>query len=94
MPPPCSDYTIFRAIWGHFVNSSDYVTNLLMKAAASSDESVRKENYVAVQTYIHDQAVYIPVYYGSRDGAQLAETEGIIWANDGYPESTYVRVPA
>ncbi len=56
--------------------------------------SVRKENYVAVQTYIHDQAVYIPVYYGSRDGAQLAETEGIIWANDGYPEFTYVRVPA
>lgn len=72
----------------------DHVTDLLMKAAASSDDSVRKENYVAVQTYIHDQAVYIPVYYGSRDGAQLAETEGIVWTNDGYPEFTYVRVPA
>ena len=72
----------------------DYVTGLLMEAAASSDEAVRGKDYVAVQVYVHDQAIYIPVYYGSRDGAQLAETEGIVWTNDGYPEFTYVRVPA
>ena len=72
----------------------DYVTGLLMEAAASSDEAVREKDYVAVQVYVHDQAIYIPVYYGSRDGAQLAETEGIVWTNDGYPEFTYVRVPA
>lgn len=72
----------------------DYVTDLLMEAAASSDDAVRAADYLAVQVYVHDQAIYIPVYYGSRDGAQLAETEGIVWSNDGYPEFTYVRVPA
>ena len=72
---------------------SDYVQDLLMKAQASNDDAVRKEAYVAVQVYVHDQAIYIPIYYGSRDGAQLKETEGIVWANDGYPEFTYVRIP-
>ena len=72
---------------------SQEVTDMLMKAAALNDEAARKEAYIAVQVYVHDNAVYIPVYYGSRDGAQLKGVEGIVWTNDGYPEFGYAKVP-
>lgn len=74
--------------------NDDHVTELLMSAAATNDEAVREAAYKEVQVYVHDNAVYIPVYYGSRDGAQLTGVEGIIWANDGYPDFTYIKVPA
>jgi len=69
------------------------VTDWLMEGAASNDEAVRKAAYVNVQVYVHDNAIYIPVYYGSRDGAQLKGVEGIVWTNDGYPEFGYAKVP-
>ena len=75
------------------VLDSDEVTNLMLEAAAFNDDEARKENYVAAQVYVHDNAVYMPVYYGSRDGAQRSNVEGIVWTNDGYPEFSYVRVP-
>ncbi|MBQ4507147.1 MAG: ABC transporter substrate-binding protein [Firmicutes bacterium] len=72
---------------------SDYVEDLLMKAAATNDEAAREQMYKEVQVYVHDNAIYIPVYYGSRDGAQLKGVEGIVWTNDGYPEFGYAKVP-
>ena len=69
------------------------VTDWLMEGAASNDEAVRKAAYINVQVYVHDNAIYIPVYYGSRDGAQRKGVEGILWTNDGYPEFGYAKVP-
>ena len=64
----------------------------LSQATASSDPAVRDKLYKEVQVYVHDNAIYVPSYYGSRNGAQRAGVEGIVWANDGYPEFTYARV--
>lgn len=74
--------------------ADDHITELLQTGAGSSDTAVREQAYQEVQVYTHDNAIYVPVYYGSRDGAQLNGVEGIIWANDGFPEFKYVRVPA
>ena len=68
------------------------IDELLMKAAATKDETERAKLYAELQIYIHDNAIYIPSYYGSRDGAQVAGVEGIIWTNDGYPDFTYARM--
>jgi len=73
--------------------SDPSIDDLLAKAAATQDEAKRAELYAQLQVYIHDNAVYIPSYYGSRDGAQQAGVEGIIWTNDGYPEFAYARMP-
>lgn len=70
----------------------EHVVDLLNKAAATSDEATRAEYYEQIQVYVHDNAIYIPSYYGSRDGAQLANVSGIIWSNDGYPDFTYGRL--
>lgn len=72
--------------------SKEEIDNLLFEAAATKDEAKRAELYAQLQVYIHDNAIYIPTYYGSRDGAQLASVEGILWTNDGYPEFAYARV--
>lgn len=68
------------------------IDDLLMKAAGLKDEAERAKLYAELQVYIHDNAIYIPSYYGSRDGAQVAGVEGIIWTNDGYPDFTYARM--
>lgn len=68
------------------------IDELLVEAAATKDDAKRAELYAKLQVYIHDNAIYIPSYYGSRDGAQLASVEGIIWTNDGYPDFTYARM--
>lgn len=68
------------------------IDELLMKAAATKDETERAKLYAELQVYIHDNAIYIPSYYGSRDGAEVAGVEGIIWTNDGYPDFTYARM--
>lgn len=72
---------------------NDQIEELLMLGAASNDNATREQLYKEVQVWIHDNAVYIPVYYGSRDGAQLKGVEGILFTNDGYPEFGYAKVP-
>ena len=69
--------------------ANEDVEKKLFQATASSDPAVRDKLYKEVQVYVHDNAIYVPSYYGSRNGAQLAGVEGIVWANDGYPEFTY-----
>lgn len=70
------------------------ITDLLKQGAATNDEDARKAAYVAVQVKVHDEAIYIPVYYGSRDGAKRVGVEGVLITNDGYPEFTYVTAPS
>lgn len=72
--------------------SDPWVEDLLVEAAATKDDAKRADLYGQLQVYIHDNAIYIPSYYGSRDGAQVAGVEGIIWTNDGYPEFAYARM--
>lgn len=72
--------------------SDPWVEDLLVEAAATKDDAKRADLYGQLQVYIHDNAIYIPSYYGSRDGAQIAGVEGIIWTNDGYPEFAYARM--
>lgn len=72
--------------------ASEEVQAMLSEATASSDPALREKLYKEIQVYVHDNAIYIPSYYGSRNGAQLAGVEGIVWANDGYPEFTYARM--
>ena len=70
---------------------SEEISAMLEEATSTSDDARREELYKQVQVYVHDNAIYVPAYYGSRNGAQLAGVEGIVWSNDGYPEFTYAR---
>ena len=70
--------------------NNDEITANLKEASATSDVARKEELYKAVQVYIHDNAIYVPGYYGSRNGAELKGVEGIVWANDGYPDFRYV----
>ena len=72
--------------------NNDFVTNLIKRAAAITDDAERARMYKDLQIYIHDNAIYVPSYYGSRDGAQRKGVEGVIWSNDGYPEFAYATI--
>jgi len=72
--------------------NDDYVTDLITTAAAITDQAERARMYQDLQVYIHDNAIYVPAYYGSRDGAQRKGVEGVVWSNDGYPEFAYATV--
>lgn len=69
-----------------------YVKDRMVKAAASSSDAERAQLYKEVQVYVHDNAIYVPAYYGSRDGAQRANVKGLVWTNDGYPEFAYAYI--
>ncbi|MCF0237739.1 MAG: ABC transporter substrate-binding protein [Sphaerochaetaceae bacterium] len=72
--------------------NDDYITNLIREAAAISDTATRAKMYEDLQVYVHDNAIYVPAYYGSRDGVQRAGVQGIIWTDDGYPEFAYACI--
>lgn len=69
-----------------------YVVERMKKAAATNNPEERAQLYKEVQVYVHDNAIYVPAYYGSRDGAERANVSGIIWTNDGYPEFAYAYI--
>ena len=69
-----------------------YVVERMKKAAATNNPEERAQLYKEVQVYVHDNAIYVPAYYGSRDGAERANVSGIVWTNDGYPEFAYAYI--
>lgn len=66
------------------------IETMLKEASSTSDEAKKEELYKAVQVFIHDNAVYVPAYYGSRNGAELKGVKGVVWANDGYPDFRFI----
>jgi len=70
------------------------VTELLDLAVAEAEAATRLEYYKEVQTIIHEECPYIPLYYANSGAAVTKALEGANFSVSGAHDYTYVRVPA
>lgn len=76
-----------------FYNNAE-VTALLDQAVAEADEEVRKELYKEIQTIVHAECPYIPLYYANSGVAYNKNVSGAKFVTSGAHDYTYIRVPA
>ncbi len=77
----------------HARYNNERVTELLDLAAAETEEAIRLDYYEEVQTIVHAECPYIPLYYANSGAAYTAELEGAVFNASGAHDYTYVRIP-
>ncbi len=70
------------------------VAELIDLAVAEPDSAKRIDYYKEVQTIVHQECPYIPLYYANSGAAVTKDLEGAYFFASGAHDYTYVKVPA
>lgn len=77
----------------HAKYSNARVNELLDLAVAEPDEAKRLAYYKEVQTIVHEECPYIPLYYANSGAAIRSDLEGAAFSVSGAHDYTYVKAP-
>jgi len=81
---------------GNSVNYAGYnnakVSDLFAKASAEKDDAKRQAYYKEIQTIVHAECPYIPLYYANSGAAYSKNLSGATWNTSGKFDYTYVKV--
>lgn len=68
------------------------VNELFAKASAEKNDAVRKDEYKKIQTIVHAESPYIPLYYANSGVAYSTKTSGAVFNTSGRHDYTYIKV--
>lgn len=72
---------------------NEEIMELVDAAKEEFDETKRIEMYQKIQAINHEQAYYIPMFYGTSKMATADDVDGINWDPIGMYDFSYIRVP-
>ncbi len=81
---------------GNSVNYAGYdnarVAELFALASAETNDATRKDYYKEIQTIVHAECPYIPLYYANSGAAYTNKLSGAVFNSTGRFDYTYVKV--
>jgi len=81
---------------GNSVNYARYnnarVTELFGLAASDTNDATRKAKYKEIQTIVHAECPYVPLYYANSGVAYSKNAEGAVYNTSGSHDYTYIKV--
>ncbi|MCC7576508.1 MAG: ABC transporter substrate-binding protein [Sphaerochaetaceae bacterium] len=81
---------------GNSVNYARYnnarVNELFSLGASETDDAKRKAYYKEIQTIVHAECPYIPLYYANSGVAHSKVAEGAVYNTSGSHDYTYIKV--
>ncbi len=68
------------------------VNELFNLAGSDTNDTTRKAKYKEIQTIVHAECPYIPLYYANSGVAYSKEAAGAVYNTSGNHDYTYIKV--